>query len=157
MWSLATQGELQGIWFWAALYTFLVCGYSTAYQLRILTWPRTIGSLHNVAISKFGYPRQAKAEQDYHAKARYSYSVSNHHYEGHRISPWVIVTNHNLRGLLKKQLSAIRSNDTGMVDVFYNPNRPGKSFLVLPSKLGVWITFMLGVVPSVAYFHNYYL
>lgn len=157
MWSLATQGELQGIWFWSATYAFFVCGYSIVYQLRIRRWPSTVGSLHNASISKFGFRKKTTSEQEYHAKARYSYSVSNQNYVGHRISPWIVLTTHNLKVILKKQLSAIRPTATGSVDVFYDPNRPGKSFLVPPGKLGIWITFVLGIGPSVAYLHKYYL
>jgi hypothetical protein len=157
MWSLAIQGELQGIWFWAATYTFLVCSYSTTYQIRIRKWPRVVGSLDNATISPFGYTKQNPAEQEYRARARYFYRVSNQNYEGHRVSPWIILTNNNLRSILKRQLSAIDVDATGKVHVLYNPNRPSKSFLLPPSKVGIWFTFTLGALPYVAYLHRYYL
>jgi hypothetical protein len=35
IWVLALQGERQGIWFGAAVYTFLICEYSVLFQLLI--------------------------------------------------------------------------------------------------------------------------
>ncbi len=157
MWSLVTQGELQGIWFWGATYTFLVCGYSMAYQIRIRSWPSTTGTLHDASIAKFGSTKQNPSDQEYQVNALYSYWVSNHHYEGHRVSAWIILTNNNLRVLLKKQLSEVKPGPAGLVDVFYNPNHPGKSFLLRPSITGIWITLVLGITPCVAYLHKYYI
>ncbi len=67
-----------------------------------------------------------------------------------------MLTNNNLQGILKKQLAAIKANETGEVEVFYNPNRPNKSFLVLPSTLGILFTLMLGITPSIAYIFKFY-
>jgi len=156
MWSLAIQGELQGMWFWSATYAILVCGYSIVSQLKIRSWPGTRGLLTKASVSKFGYTQYATSDQEYRADAHYSYTVANQDYEGRRVSPWIIVVSHNLRFILKMQLSAVKPTSTGMVEVFYNPNRPEKSYLIQPSKLGIWVTFMLGVGPTIAYVHRYY-
>lgn len=155
MWTLATQGQIQGIWFWAAIYTFAVCAYSAAYQVRIRNWPSTTGSLQHATVARFGINERNLSSQNYEADTRYSYEVSNIQYEGSRLSPWVLMASHNLRVLLRWQLSSIRSGPAGEVDVFYNPKNPAKSFLIVPSKLGILITFLVSVLPGALYFYQY--
>lgn len=157
MWSLALHGELQGIWFWAALYAFLMCGYSVVYQLRVHRWPSTSGMLHNVSIEIFGYTESVKSEQEYRVDAHYTYRVAGQDYAGRRVSPWIVLVGPGLEWILRKQLAAVNTSATGAVQVFYNPKRPAKSFLVLPSKLGVWITLVLSLVLGLGYLHRFYL
>lgn len=156
MWSLALQGELQGIWFWSATYAVLVCGYSVAYQFSIRSWPSTLGSLNEAIVARFGYSQRVTSDQEYRAETFYSYSVSNQKYRGRRVSPWIIVASHNLRFVLKKQLSGVKSDSNGMVDVFYKPNRPEKSFLVKPGIAGMGVTFVLGSVLAIAYLFRFH-
>ena len=155
MWSLALQGETQGVWFFGALYALAACGYSSAYQLRIRSWPSTIGVLHSASVKVFGYRPNDRSETQYKAQACYSYGVSDASYEGHRVSPWLLLS--NMPGLLGRQLSGIQRDPSGAVQVYYHPKRPAKSFLVLPGKLGLVVTLALGLLPLLGYLNRYHI
>ena len=156
MWQLALQGEVQGIWFWAALYAFTLCSYSLIFQLRTRTWPSTQGELIETGVEKFGATDIVRSDQDYVSGALYNYSVSGTAYEGTRISPWVIVASHNAKFILEKQISSIQKFPDGKVKVFYNPKKPKKSFLIIASKVGIFITFLMSTLPMVLYFFKFY-
>ena len=100
MFRLATEGQTQGVFYWAAMYAFLVCSYSLWFQIRTRRWPSTTGMLEELGIKKFGATVNLPSNQEYVGKALYTYSVSGTQYEGSRISPWVIVVSHNARFLL---------------------------------------------------------
>lgn len=156
MWQLALQGELQGIWFWAALYTLIFLTYSLIFQLQTRTWPSTQGELIKAGVEKFGATERVTSDQDYMSEALYHYSVSGTAYEGTRISPWVIVASHNARFVLEKQMSSIQKYPDGKVKVFYNPKKPKKSFLIIAHKVGIFITFFIGILPAVLYFFKFH-
>lgn len=128
MWQLAISGQTQGIWFWAALYAFIICVYSLIFQIRTRYWPCAQGELAEFGIEKFGATNWVKSNQDYASKALYKYSVSGIAYAGRRISPWVFVVSHNVRIILEKQMSSIQRFPDGKIKVFYNPNNPKKVF-----------------------------
>ena len=48
MWRFAVEGQAQGVWFWAAFYTFIVCLWSLIFQLRTRYWPCTPGELAEI-------------------------------------------------------------------------------------------------------------
>ncbi|GAC20782.1 hypothetical protein [Paraglaciecola arctica] len=154
-WELAVQGEKQGIWFWAAVYVFLVCNYSALFQLLIRRWPSTKGELLHIGLDKFG-AAIILADQDYRAAALYSYQIEGKTYQGKRISPWVIVASHNAQFVLKKQLSKVETFPNGKVSIFYKPSNPAKSWLILPSKFGISITLLISVLPAFSYWVEYY-
>ena len=154
MWHLASSGQLQGIWFWAAVYVFLACLYSVSYQLRVRSWPSTPGTLHRARISEFGAPELIRSERIYHADTSYTYTIKGAEYTGHRVSPWILLT--NMTALLNYQLKKISSNENGKVKVFYKPGKPQKSYLLLPGIIGLGITFLLGILPAIGYFVRFY-
>jgi len=156
MWQLALQGDVQGIWFWAALYAFTLCTYSLIFQLRTRTWPVTQGELIEASVEKFGVTERRTSDQNYMSGALYHYSVSGTAYEGTRISPWIIVASHNARFILEKQMSSIQKYPAGKVKVFYNPKKPKKSFLIIASKVGIFITFLISILPAILYFFKFY-
>ncbi|MDF2179768.1 DUF3592 domain-containing protein [Aliiglaciecola sp. CAU 1673] len=156
MWELAINGELQGIWFWAAVYMLLVCGYSLVYQVRTRAWPFTKGQLLGLDVSKFGATERDSSAQDYVAEALYRYTIDGVEYTGTRISPWIFVASHNARSLLQKQLSAIQRYPDGRVKVFYHPVNPQKAFLILPGWLGIAVTSVLGILPLLTYYLKYH-
>ncbi|WP_277253409.1 DUF3592 domain-containing protein [Neptunomonas phycophila] len=156
MWQLAIAGEPQGIFFWAAIYTFVVCLYSTIFQCLTRRWPSTQGQLMDAGVNTFGGRNVYRADTEYISKAVYRYTVSDNDYEGKRVSPWVIVTNHNAKGILNKQLSGIQRLPNGKVRVFYKPSNPKKSFLILPSKIGIGFTFATSVLPLILFYVKYY-
>jgi hypothetical protein len=157
MWQLALNGETQGVWFWAAMYTLAVCGHSLIFQLRTRSWPFTTGELVVAEVETFGATAPVKSNQDYLSKALYQFTVSGVNYEGTRISPWVFVASHNARAILKKQMSAIYRYPDGKVKVFYNPGKPQKSFLIVAGRVGIFITLLVAVLPFAAFYLKYHL
>ena len=157
MWQLAIQGQTQGIWFWAALYTFVVCVFSLIFQIRTRYWPSTQGELAEFGVEKFGATDWVKSNQDYVSKALYKYNVSGVAYDGTRISPWIFVVSHNARFVLERQMSSIQRFPDGKVKVFYNPNNPKKSFLIIAGKIGICITLLISVLPLISFYCKYYV
>lgn len=157
MWQLAIQGQKQGIWFWAGLYTFIVCTYSLIFQVRTRYWPFTQGELVESGIDKFGKTDWVKSNQDYVSKMLYRYNVSGVTYDGTRISPWIFVASHNARFVLDNQRSSVERFSNGRVKVFYNPCNPKKSFLIIAGKTDICITLLISVVPLVLFYINYLL
>lgn len=153
--DLASEGELQGIWFWASCYMLVVCLYSAYFQIRTRFWATTVGNIHNLGLKKFGISNDL-SEQQYRGKALYSYSVNGQTYEGTRISPWVFVTNYNAKGLLLKQQTGIDMPTKDTVTVYYNPNKPQKSFLLKASKFGILVTLISAVAPFLGYVSRFY-
>ena len=156
MWELALKGEIQGVWFWGAVYTLAVCGYSLIFQLRTRSWPFTTGELVEAEVEKFGATDPVKSNQEYVSKALYRFTVSGVDYEGTRISPWVFVASHNARAILKKQMSAIYRYPGGKVKVFYNSGNPQKSFLIVAGRVGIFITLVIAALPFVSYVIRYH-
>ena len=156
MFRLAAEGQTQGVFYWAAIYAFLICSYSLWFQVRTRSWPSTNGSLKQLGIEKFGATVSSASNQDYIGKALYTYTVSGKPFEGSRISPWVFVASHNARYLLSKQQSKIRFDPDGEVRVYYNPKNPQKSYLQVAGKTGIIVTMLLGAAPIVFYWFRYH-
>lgn len=150
MFVLASNGEVQGVFFYAAVYAFLVLTYSLVFQLRIASWPSVVGELIDGRISEFG-KENAPVERDYKVAVSYNYRVGNKEYSGKRLSPWVFVTNNNAAFILKSQLNKITESADGGVTVYYNPRKPRKSFLIKPGLIGKIITGLLAVIPLLLY------
>jgi len=156
MWQLAIDGETQGFFFWFSLYTLIVCIYSMVFQIRMRSWPYTQGDLIELGLDTFG-TSFTRSDQDYKANALYNYSVSGVNYSGTRVSPWLMIVSHNLRFVLKKQMSYVLQSTDGKVAVFYNPNNPQKSFLIIPGKVGIFITLLISVLPFTLFYYKYYV
>ena len=157
MWHLTLQGKTQGIWFGAALYTFIVCVYSLILQIRTRYWPFAQGELAGLGIEKFGATDWVKSNQDYASKALYKYNVSGVAYDGTRIAPWIFVVSHNARFVLEKQMSSLQRFPDGKVKVFYNPNNPQESFLIIAGKMGICITLLISVLPLILFYLKYHV
>ncbi len=157
MWQLAIQGETQGVWFWAAIYTLIVCTYSLIFQIRTRSWPSTLGELNDIRVKRFGPKVLITYQQDYTSKALYQYEVSGVTYEGTRISPWVFVASHNARFVLEKQMASVRRTTDGKVKVFYNPNNPQKSYLIIAGRIGIAITLLISALPLISFYFKYYV
>lgn len=156
MWAMASQGKLQGIWFWAAVYVLLLCCYSLVLQVRMRNWPSVQGRLLNAEIGRFGGPEWARSEQQFVTDALYEYSVDGQQYSGTRVSPWVIVTSHNLRGLLRWQMAGIQGDEAGNVAVYYHPAKPAKSYLKVASVTGIVVTAIVAILPFMLYYVRFY-
>ncbi len=151
MWSLVESGDKQGYFFFIALYLLLVCSYSLIHQFNISRWPNVKGKLHKANISKWGGSETGPSSQLFKASILYSYQVNNQSYQGHRLSPWLVLASYNARQLLNQQINAIQQNEDASVKVFYSPSNPKKSFLIKPNRLGLFITLMLAVCPIILY------
>lgn len=134
----------------------IFCGYFAAaatwslfHQLRLRRWPATRGRLVHAETRKFGSTEWVTSEQEYQTDALYEYTVAGTPYQGRRVSAWIVVASHNLRGLLERQLDAIERHPDGSITVYYNPNKPQKSLLVKPGWLGIGFTIGLGALPTV--------
>jgi hypothetical protein len=156
MWALAIVGNKQGIFFFISLYSLLLLGYSAINQYKTAHWPSTEGILLNAGVKKWGFTEWKKSNQEYTASALYVYKVGEKEYQGTRMSPWVIIASHNVKFILEKQLSSIQNNEDGTITVFYNPNKPQKSYLIKPGKAGLIITSVVAVFPMLIYWLNYY-
>ncbi len=156
MLHLAAEGHTQGVWYWAALYAFVVCSYSLWFQIRTRGWPSAEGRLEHLGIKKFGVGERSASNQDYIGKALYTYTVAGRQYEGSRISPWIIIVSHNSRFLLAQQQGGINVDPDGGVRVYYNPRNPRKSYLKIAGKPGIAVTILFAVAPLVSYWLEYH-
>jgi len=156
MWQMAIQGQTQGIWFWAALYAFVVCAYSLIFQIRTRYWPFVSGELVESGVEKFGATDRVKSNQHYLSKALYTYKVSGEAYDGTRISPWIFVVSHNVRFILAKQLTSIQRLPDGKVKVFYRAGNPKKSYLIVAGNVGICITILISVLPLISFYLRYH-
>lgn len=156
MWALALNGDRQGVLFFVAVYAFVVCFYSFVRQLMTRQWPCVRGTLLDASVQTFGGPEALASNRDYKVDSRYEYVVSGQTYCGTRVSPWIIVASHNARFVLQQQLSKIHRHEDGTVDVFYNPKKPGKSYLVRPGVGGMMVTLAFAVVPFIYYWYAFH-
>lgn len=156
MWRLALEAEPQGVLFWAAVYTFVVCSYSVLFQIRTRSWPVAEGELVQAGVRMFGPRDLVLSNQDYVSKALYHYRMSGVVYEGTRVSPWIFVASYNMRFILEKQMSSVQQCPNGKVKVFYNPKKPQKSYLIIAGKVGIVITSLIGLAPIVLYVFKYH-
>ena len=156
MWHQLWQGDLQAMVFWAAVYCGVLGIVSLVYQLRIRTWPSTRGVLAQEGVVQWGGAEWVKSEQQYKLKASYQYQVDGRTFEGHRVSPWVMVASHNARALLEAQRKGLERHADGTVSVFYNPRRPGKSYLIRPGLAGLLVTLCLIVGPAFFYWGRFH-
>ncbi|MCP3867004.1 MAG: DUF3592 domain-containing protein [Gammaproteobacteria bacterium] len=125
-------GDPRSLFLVAAVYLFIVCGYSCIYQYRMKYWPGTRGQLKRAQITHFGSERRAKPDQQFIGDALYAYQVDGITYTGDKISPWVMVASHNVRFLLDRQLAKVSMGADGDITVYYNPRKPEKSVLIRP-------------------------
>jgi hypothetical protein len=154
MWLLATSGDTQGVWFFAALYIFIVATYSVAFQLYTRSWPCTQGALLNLGSDEFGASFR-RSDQNYVTRALYRYRVGGTDYEGHRLSPWVIVASHNARFVLRWQRRNVQPTSAGCIGVYYNPRNPKKSYLKVAGRAGICFTMLLALLPLLSFYLRY--
>ncbi|MEM6794502.1 MAG: DUF3592 domain-containing protein [Acidobacteriota bacterium] len=156
IWQLTQAGKLQGIWFCAAAYWLLVCGWSVVYQIRIRRWPSTEGVLESASVEEFGGSEIVRSDRDYRLESSYTYRVSGVDYSGSRVSPWVFIASNNLGFILRWQLNQVKITSPAGVTVFYNPKRPEKSFLIAPGRAGIAFTLLLAVAPALGYLDRFH-
>lgn len=144
-------GDPQSIFLLVSWYFLLTASWSFLYCLRIRSWPSVTGVLKGKSLFS-GYPDNVVSDQNYVAKVDYSYEVNGERYDGNRLSPFQMMVSHNARALLKLQMRGIEHCGPDQVRVFYNPRRPGKSFLIKPSPFGLLVVAVFGLTPFCLYF-----
>ena len=90
------------------------------------------------------------------ATSLYTYTVDGKEYQGRRVSPWIMITSHNMLGILKYQLKHVQRFDNGKVKVFYSPQNPQKSYLVKPGIKGQILTVIFALIPIALYWSKYH-
>jgi len=144
----AINGDKQTWLFIFAAYT-LLCGLiSLIFQIRILNWAATPGKLIQSQAAIWGFASSA-SEVDYHANVRYNYTVAGTVYEGHRLSPTLIIVSANLRFILRWQMKGITHLSTDEVMVFYKQSNPKKSYLIKPGNIGICFTVGMVFFPMI--------
>jgi len=151
----AANGDEQSIVLLAAIYVLLVCSYSVIWQLRMNSWPNVTGHLGRLGLRKLGATEWAITDQEYVSDALYTYRVAGKEYKGKRVSPWVMVASHNLRGLLRLQQKGVEVRHGNEVTVYYNPGKPGKSLLVRAGPVSQVFTALIGIGPLLFYLIKY--
>lgn len=151
----AVNGDEQSIVLLAAFYVLLVCSYSVVWQIRMNSWPNVTGRLEELGLRKFGATTWAITNQQYVGDALYTYCVDGKEYKGKRVSPWVMVASHNLRSLLRSQQNSVEVRGAGEVTVYYNPAKPGKSYLVSTGPVSQIFTALVGIGPLLFYLVKY--
>ena len=133
------------------VYCFAAGGYSLFTYFRISRWPSVIGELTENEIS-LQSPSAVTSDQNYSVQLSYLFKVDGEEYQGHRLSPFIIMASHNLRFLLRLQMKQVEISDEGKVRVFYNPRRPDKSYLIAPNATGYMIIISFMLLPLIAYY-----
>ncbi len=143
------SGDEQAILIVVAAYFALMGLTSLIFQLRILSWSVTDGTLVHSDLSRWGAIKLSQSEQDYEAEVNYHYRVDGKQYEGKRLSPWYMVVSANMRFLLRWQLAGITRLTREEVAVFYNPSASRKELSDQPGKIGLAITAAMAIVPTI--------
>ena len=156
MWHLLWQGNEQAVVFWGAIYLGLVGFASLIFQVHVRGWPSTNGVLVHADLAPWGGPTWARSDQQYKLDGLYRYQVDGQTFEGHRVSPWVVVASHNARFVLKQQLKGVDRRPDGTVTVYFNARRPHKSYLVRPGLAGIMVTLVVAVGPLGYYWSRFH-
>lgn len=134
-----------------AMYCLVLGGYALFYCLRIRRWPSVFGELKQSNVELLS-ASATTSDQNYSAQVSYTYNVDGKEYQGRRLSPFIIIASYNLRFLLRLQMKHVETRDDGWVRVFYNPQRPDKSYLTPPRTTGLITVISVMFLPLIAYF-----
>lgn len=138
-------GDRTAILTLAALYFVLMGLYSIWFCFRVRSWPSTVATLNHASLSRFGWSSTA-SDQDYRANVGYTFEVDGQRFEGHRLSPTIIIASANARFLLRWQMKGIERIGEKGARAFYKPSNPKKSYLIVPSlrTIGIVAVTMFG-------------
>jgi len=156
MWDLALQGNNQAIFFFIALYTFIVCTYSVIFQYRVNHWHETKGKLIQHGLKKLGHDN-IRSEENYTASAIYTYTVNDTVYVGKKVSTWAMTGSGMMKNIGNQQLKGIGYLPNDGVRVFFNPKKPHKSVLIRPGIISQTFTFSIGLIMLFSYYIKFYM
>jgi len=131
--SQIKAGDEQAILALFLIYIMIMGLISLTFCLRIRFWPVTTGQLLSEGLDEMS-PSMRADEQNFQADLRYKYYVDGTDYEGLRLSPTNIMASYNMRFLIHRQLRGVTRLAGDNVEVYYNPSKPRKSFLIRPGK-----------------------
>lgn len=127
VWNDLSNGENYAVIAACMVYLLLMGGISITVCLRIRRWPHTVGTLTEDGVSSIG----SYDERMHAARVRYDYVVNGITYKGKRLSPFYMRATGTK--LAEWQKGGIERHGGDRVTVFYNPARPHKSYLIVPS------------------------
>ena len=134
-----------------AIYCVVMCTYSLIYCIRINRWPSVFGDLIQSEVGRLS-PSMRRTDQNYMAEVQYRFKVDGVEYSGHRLTPFLTVVSHNLRFILRLQMTYIETRADGKVRVYYNPRKPEKSYLITPGPIGYSFIASFTLIPLACYF-----
>ena len=102
-------------------------------QYQVWNWPWVWGEMRKSGLTK-ATPASTPSDHSYMVELEYLYKVNGHSYAGKRLSAMQVVTSHNARALLQRQLDGVEAEGE-RVKVYYDPATPEQSFLIK----GSWI------------------
>jgi hypothetical protein len=135
-----------------AIYCLALGGFALFYCLRIRRWSSVFGELKQTNVELLSTSTIITRDQNYFAQVSYTYNVDGKEYQGRRLSPFIIIASYNLRFLLRLQMKHVETRDDGRIRVFYNPQRPEKSYLIPPRTTGLITVISVMFLPLIMYF-----
>ncbi|MBI1394635.1 MAG: DUF3592 domain-containing protein [Betaproteobacteria bacterium] len=151
----AAHGDVQAVFLVVSVYVFLGSVYSLVHQFRVDRWPSTKGKLIQGGSGNYGVKVLTRGNRDHPPNALYEYDVDGTHYFGARVSPWGSVASHNIKFILDRQIRGVGLDETGGVDVYYDPGNPRRSVLIRTGNISRLISVVLAVTPLALYLHTY--
>ncbi len=142
-WTDLFNGEQYAVLSACIAYALLMGIVSITACCRIRRWPHTIGKLTEDGVSGIG----SYDERMHAARVRYEYSVDGIPYSGERLSPFIVRATGTT--MAEWQKGGIQRHESDRVTVFYNPARPHKSYLIVPSGAaiaGIFLLFATAVI-----------
>ncbi|WP_120499633.1 DUF3592 domain-containing protein [Roseovarius sp. EL26] len=136
-WTDLLSGERYAVLSTCIAYVLLMGIISIIGCLRVRRWPHTTGILTEDGVSSFG----SGSDRMHAARVRYEYSVDSTPYTGKRLSPFIVHATGTR--MAEWQKGGIQRHGGNHVTVFYNPARPHKSYLILPTLIGIIGVFVL--------------
>ena len=137
-WNDLLNGERYALLYTAIAYFSLMGSVGIISCLRIRRWPHTKGTLTEDGISAtVGSP----ADRMHAARVQYDYTVDGIPYSGRRLSPFIVRATGT--SMAEWQKLGIERHGGDRISVFYDPARPYKSYLIVPSLTGILTMFLL--------------
>lgn len=126
-WTDLLDGERHAVLSVCITYILILAAWSIIGCLRVRRWPHTTGTLIE---DDFTFAGSAEDRMQ-SAKVRYEYTVNGVHFAGKRLSPFYVSATGTK--MAKWQKGGILRHGDDRVTVFYNPSRPHKAYLIIPT------------------------
>lgn len=141
-------GDRDSLFLLVVIYFLLAGLYGTLYSLRMRLWPSVVGELEKEQL-EYWYAGGEPQDRLMNVGVLYRYEVDGVTYEGHRVSPFYLRTNRGASYLLRHQQRGFQKTGDCHVRVYYDPKRPERAFLVVPSWQGFLFIAAFGLTPLI--------